>query len=236
MKRQKSSNVLFIGGVIVVIVLAVVMLVGRNRMGGESGKDLNAGTVDTNKTIVPKDEVSIETAPRNDLEEDTSDSNDTVAVTLKDVIDLAQAWMPCDIHKDWIGKPAPDFTVTDIDGKQQQLSSYRGKPVIVALWAQWFKPSTDELKTLVELKKTLGDQVVIFGLSFDAEANIKRYLVEQPGINFPIICGLTQSLPAPYSVGKPMPCAMIIAPDGTLKISVRGTVPLDDYHALLAAK
>lgn len=35
-----------------------------------------------------------------------------------------------------IGKPAPDFSLTDIAGKSQALSAYRGKPVVL----EWTNP------------------------------------------------------------------------------------------------
>lgn len=36
-----------------------------------------------------------------------------------------------------LGKPAPNFTLTDLDGKQHKLSDYRGKIVVL----EWFSPS-----------------------------------------------------------------------------------------------
>jgi peroxiredoxin len=35
-----------------------------------------------------------------------------------------------------VGKPAPDFTLTDLDGKPTRLSELRGKPVVL----EWFNP------------------------------------------------------------------------------------------------
>ena len=32
-------------------------------------------------------------------------------------------------------KPAPDFTLTSLDGEEVRLSDYRGKPVVLAFWA-----------------------------------------------------------------------------------------------------
>ena len=33
------------------------------------------------------------------------------------------------------GKVAPDFELTAMDGQKVRLSSYRGKPVVLAFWA-----------------------------------------------------------------------------------------------------
>jgi peroxiredoxin len=158
-------------------------------------------------------------------------------VALSDLIDAADAWMPCAEHEAWVGKAAPDFSIIDIDGKQHDLSSYRGKFVIVNLWSPWFTPTHKELETLVQLRRVVDvDKLVILGVSYDSDVIVERYVKKQTSINFPIISVTTQSLPAPYSTAKPYPCSMFITPDGVLKLSARGSITLADFQALLVAE
>src|SRR5262249_15110726 len=40
----------------------------------------------------------------------------------------------------WIGRPAPDFSLPDANGKEVKLSSFKGKYVLVDFWASWCMP------------------------------------------------------------------------------------------------
>ncbi|TAM62445.1 redoxin domain-containing protein, partial [bacterium] len=39
-----------------------------------------------------------------------------------------------------IGQPAPDFTLTTLDGKRVQLADFRGKTLVLNVWATWCPP------------------------------------------------------------------------------------------------
>lgn len=66
------------------------------------------------------------------------------------------------------GVPAPAFSLKNLDGKQIQLSDYRGKVVFIDFWASWCVPCIAEFKYVPELKAALkGKDIVFLYVSLD---------------------------------------------------------------------
>ena len=67
--------------------------------------------------------------------------------------------------EDWI-----DFTYPDAKGKMHSLSDYKGKVVVVDVWATWCAPCKAEIPHLETLEKEMkGKDVVFISLSIDTE-------------------------------------------------------------------
>jgi thiol-disulfide isomerase/thioredoxin len=58
------------------------------------------------------------------------------------------------------GQVAPDFEVTDFDGKRHRLSDYRGQAVFINFWATWCVPCQAELPEIYALQQEYGDKLV----------------------------------------------------------------------------
>lgn len=61
-----------------------------------------------------------------------------------------------------MGKPAPQFTYTTFDGKQLDLASLRGKPVMINFWGSWCVPCKDEAPVLSQAWARYKDSGVQF--------------------------------------------------------------------------
>jgi peroxiredoxin len=69
-----------------------------------------------------------------------------------------------------IGSMAPDFIQNDVNGKPVQLSSFRGKYVLIDFWASWCGPCRQENPNVVRnYHKYKGKNFTILGVSLDKE-------------------------------------------------------------------
>ncbi|MGA9567028.1 MAG: TlpA disulfide reductase family protein [Candidatus Korobacteraceae bacterium] len=88
------------------------------------------------------------------------------------------------------GNPAPDFTVTDIDGRKLNLSDFKGKVVLLDFWATWCTPCRAEIPHFVEMQNKYGPQgLQVIGISMDDDAKPVREFYQQYKMNYPVAVG-----------------------------------------------
>ncbi len=66
------------------------------------------------------------------------------------------------------GDRAPDFLLRSTDGAVRKLSGYRGRPVLVNLWATWCAPCIAEMPVLNAVSRQYEERgLVVLGLAGD---------------------------------------------------------------------
>jgi thiol-disulfide isomerase/thioredoxin len=108
----------------------------------------------------------------------------------------------------------PDLTFEDADGKPRKLSDWRGKTVLLNLWATWCVPCRKEMPALNDLQTKLGGkdfEVVAVNIdtrdpdkpkNFLKEANLTKlgYFTDQKAKVFQDLKAIGRALGMPTSV------------------------------------
>jgi len=151
-------------------------------------------------------------------------------VSLNDIIQAARTWESS--FTAWYGKPAPDFALTDLAGKEHKLSDYKGKKVLLVFWATWCPPCRKEIPDLIELRETVSeDNLAMLAISNEKPDLVKSF-VAQANLNYTVL--LDQgTLPGPYNTINAIPSSFFIDPEGKIKLATSGLVSLSEIKAIL---
>ncbi len=81
------------------------------------------------------------------------------------------------------GEAAPTVKFKDPDGGEFDLSKFKGKPVLVNLWASWCAPCIKELPTLQQLKQAKADDgklgVIAVSQDMAPQGSVEAFLAER---------------------------------------------------------
>ncbi len=71
------------------------------------------------------------------------------------------------------GTPAPGTQFLDPDGQPTSFDAFRGRPLLVNLWATWCAPCVTEMPSLDALAARSGDRLQVLAISQDHEGRAK---------------------------------------------------------------
>ena len=123
-----------------------------------------------------------------------------------------------------VGMAAPDFTLPDMAGKNQQLSDYRGKVIFLNFWATWCKPCKEEMPSMQVLWDNLKkEDFVMLAISMDRVTTTKEIspFVESLKLTFPILTDSWGQTDKRYKL-MGVPETYIIDQNGVLREKVIG--------------
>ena len=87
-----------------------------------------------------------------------------------------------------IGDPAPDLAFLTVDGKEMRLSNFRGKRVLLFIWASWCACREQLAEWQAFYRKHRDGGVEIIGVAMDAQgAAAVRPFIEQAKVEFSVV-------------------------------------------------
>jgi peroxiredoxin len=123
---------------------------------------------------------------------------------------------------EWQGAQAPDFTVTDLDGREIRLSDLRGKRVIVDFWATWCPPCIMEIPHFVRLaEESDTNDLVIIGISSEKKDLLADFVADND-VNYHIASAEIRDLPSPYKDIRAIPTTFFVDRNGVIQNVFQG--------------
>lgn len=124
---------------------------------------------------------------------------------------------------------APDFTVTDLDGKTVSLKDFQGKPVIVNFWATWCHYCAEEMPHFEDVYQQYGEQIQILMVNVQESPDTAKSFIENGHYSFPVYLDSSGSAAITYNATG-LPATFFIDADGNAVAQAHGVLNREDLQ------
>ena len=144
------------------------------------------------------------------------------------------------------GKPAPEVTLKDLEGKELSLAQYKGKVVLVNFWATWCEPCLVEIPWLIEMQQKYAAQgFTVLGIAMDEEgASIVTPWVQKERfdvngsksqMNYPIVIG-NDAAADKFGGLLGYPTSVLITRDGKIIKRITGIINEEEISKFIESQ
>jgi thiol-disulfide isomerase/thioredoxin len=134
------------------------------------------------------------------------------------------------------GKPAPAFTLVDLDGKNVSLSDFRGHPLLVNFWGTYCAPCKLEMPWLEEFShKYASDGFKVVGVTYDSEVGTPTISkdVHKLGVTYPILLSTPKAEKDYLSNSEVLPMSFYVNKAGKVIEVTAGLGSKDQLEAMV---
>lgn len=127
----------------------------------------------------------------------------------------------------------PTLTLNCLDGiSALDLSTIRGVPMVVNVWASWCPPCIAEMPLLARAARDLTDQVQFLGINLEDDRSAALQLLADMGVTFPSVEDRSGDTRAPLTIPGP-PVTYFIRGDGVIAGRWDGQIPDEEQLSSL---
>lgn len=132
-------------------------------------------------------------------------------------------------------RPAPDFKLTDTEGRPITLTGASGKVVLLNFFASWCGPCREEIPDLIALQTKYKGRLQVIGLLIDDDDGVAaQKIVKETGINYPV-ARAPNDLRDQYGCAAVVPTSFIIDTERRVVQKHVGTRDLVLYESEIRA-
>lgn len=127
-------------------------------------------------------------------------------------------------------KPAPNWTLKDINGRQIRFQDYQGKVVLLNFWATWCAPCLAEIPQLKRWQRRYSKAgLQIIGITYPPQT--KREIssfVRKRKITYPIILGTTENK-SYFTTSETLPFTIVLDRKGNIHAMIEGILFEEEF-------
>ncbi|MCL7744604.1 TlpA family protein disulfide reductase [Guyparkeria hydrothermalis] len=123
-------------------------------------------------------------------------------------------------------EPAPDFELTDLQGRTQRLDPDFDGVQIVNFWATWCPACVEEIPSMERLAQRYPDRLRIYAIDFKESPEHVRDFMQDFDISFPVSTDVDGEVAERYGAFA-FPTSFMVAPDGRIHYSVNAGIIWD---------
>jgi cytochrome c biogenesis protein CcmG/thiol:disulfide interchange protein DsbE len=135
-----------------------------------------------------------------------------------------------------VGKPAPDFSGTDLDGRPVKLADYRGHPLVLNFWASWCGPCRAEEPGLIATAKAYASKgVKVLGVTVRDNLEQARIYRDEFKMPYRSLFDQAARLGYAYQIDAP-PSSVFIDANGIVQFKITGALDEAGFRQLISDK
>lgn len=134
-----------------------------------------------------------------------------------------------------LGKVAPSLAGKTLEGESFDLTSLRGRFVVVNFFASWCQPcrvEAPELRRWAQRHQAAGDAELVNVLFQDTPEAARAFFADYGGVTWPVLAVDTDTIGLDWGVAK-VPETFVVNPDGVVVAKTIATVTEADLDGLL---
>ena len=134
------------------------------------------------------------------------------------------------------GKPAPDFTLINLDGKKVSLKDFKGHPLLLNFWGTYCDPCKIEMPWLEEFHKKYSKQgFEVVGVTYDSEVGRDKIAnsTRQLGVTYPILLSDSKAEKEYLSDSEVLPMSFYVDRTGKIIEVTAGLGGKDQLEAMV---
>jgi thiol-disulfide isomerase/thioredoxin len=128
------------------------------------------------------------------------------------------------------GGPLRNLPMQGLTGESQLLADFRGKPLLINIWASYCPPCLGEMASIERLYRGRKGQLNVIGISIDDYRDRAQRFLDAAKTSFPHF--IDQNLVLENMLGaNRIPLTVLVAADGTVVRKIYGAREWDDRES-----